>query len=80
MNDREWLAKIVATANKFRSTPIVDDDFPDIRDEFDATLREATSYLNKRTVMECSRCHRTTEDEYKGKYCECKERVNFQLY
>ena len=28
------------------------------------------SSCTKRVVMECSRCHRTTEDEYKVKYCE----------
>lgn len=37
---------LVTTALRLRNTPIVDDDFPDIRDEFDGTLNECRHFLD----------------------------------
>lgn len=47
MNDREVLSRLVKYANRFRNTPIVDDDFPARRDFFDYYLGTATTYLEK---------------------------------
>lgn len=48
VTEHQLLKQLVDLGNKFRLTPIVDDDFPAQRDNFDACLREATEYLNKR--------------------------------
>ncbi len=37
--------ELVVAGNRFRNTPIVDDDFPAVRDEFDALLARATEEL-----------------------------------
>lgn len=50
--DNQLLKKLVDLGNKFRLTPIVDDDFPEQRDNFDACLREATKYLKKKAEGE----------------------------
>lgn len=42
---RERLARLVMAGNRFRLTPIVDDDFPAIRDEFDQALQRATEHV-----------------------------------
>ena len=46
--ERNLLKKLVDLGNKFRMTPIVDDDFPTQRDNFDLCLKEATEYLKGR--------------------------------
>ncbi len=43
--DEVMLRKLVQAAIRFRKTPIVDDDFCSMRDEFDALLDEAEKYL-----------------------------------
>lgn len=46
--ERILLEQLVDLGNKFRLTPIVDDDFPTQRDNFDRCLRVATEYLGKK--------------------------------
>jgi len=46
--ERILLEQLVDLGNKFRLTPIVDDDFPTMRDNFDRCLRVATEYLGKK--------------------------------
>ena len=54
MNAREQLETIVKIGLRFRKTPIVDDDFPAMRDEFDRTLdRAATHLLKPRPKIVC---------------------------
>jgi len=48
ITDHQLLEWLVALGNKFRSTPIVDDDFPTQRDNFDMCLAEATEHLRKK--------------------------------
>lgn len=43
--ERQLLERLVDLGNKFRLTPVVDNDFPAQRDNFDACLLEATTYL-----------------------------------
>lgn len=45
MNVFKVLAELVRQGNRFRNTPIVDDDFPTIRNEFDHELDRATSFV-----------------------------------
>lgn len=47
MNDREMLKMLVKYGESFRSTPIVDDDFPRQRNRFDRMLRDASRYLSE---------------------------------
>ncbi len=46
--EHQLLERLVDLGNKFRLTPIVDDDFPVQRDNFDRCLAEATEYLRKK--------------------------------
>ncbi len=46
MNIFTLFKSLTTAAKRFRSTPVVDDDFPDMRDEFDNTLRDAILYLD----------------------------------
>ncbi len=48
--ERQLLVKLVDLGNKFRNTPIVDDDFPTQRDNFDRCLKEATEYLKRKNA------------------------------
>lgn len=43
--ERELLEAFVKSGNRFRECPIVDDDFPALRDEFDLLLGGATNYI-----------------------------------
>lgn len=47
MSPLEMLARLVSAGNRFRMTPIVDDDFPAMRDMFDETLAEATRLVKQ---------------------------------
>jgi len=47
MTDRKMLEQLVKIANRFRATPIIDDDFESIRDEFDFLLKDAAVHLGK---------------------------------
>lgn len=53
MNDREWLKKLVVLAERFRATPIVDDDFPEMRNNFDHAMQDARAYIDspRRTIV-----------------------------
>lgn len=42
------LTKLVNIGERWRNTPIVDDNFPSLRDEFDAALHEAKCYLQSK--------------------------------
>jgi hypothetical protein len=50
MKDRQVLENLVKIGNRFRRTPIVDDDFPGMRNEFDSALTAATTYLSVNPV------------------------------
>lgn len=41
------LRSLVREGNRFRKTPIVDDDFPQMRDTFDKLLSDATNLVNR---------------------------------
>lgn len=43
--ERQVLSDLVTLGERFRSTPIVDDDFPIIRDRFDGILEKAKKHL-----------------------------------
>jgi hypothetical protein len=54
VTDREQLNRLVVEGARLRSTPIVDDDFPAIRDGFDSELRRAGEHLKRqRPVIVC---------------------------
>ncbi len=55
MNDRQQLENLVKLGNRFRNCPIVDDDFPHLRDTFDFALTDATNHLadKDRTKIVC---------------------------
>ena len=46
MNARKRLERLCKIGNQFRLTPIVDDDFPSYRDEFDHELKLATKEVS----------------------------------
>jgi NTP pyrophosphatase (non-canonical NTP hydrolase) len=54
MNDRDVLKILVKDAERFRRTPIVDDDFPAYRDNFDATLLATKKHLENSTGLDLS--------------------------
>jgi cell division protein FtsB len=47
VNDREQLTALAKKGERFRRCPIVDDDFPAIRDDFDAELEKAHRHLDR---------------------------------
>ncbi len=47
MNAMEYLTRLVRIGMQFRSTPIVDDDFPAYRDKFDTALGCAKRWLSE---------------------------------
>ena len=47
LSERKLLEKLVTLGNRFRNTPIVDDDFSAQRDAFDFALVEATDFIKK---------------------------------
>ena len=51
VEERTMLEQLVELGNRFRDTPIVDDDFPSLRDQFDSKLKEATALL--KTLEPC---------------------------
>lgn len=54
MNVFAVLKELVRQGNRFRRTPIVDDDFPGIRDEFDRELDKATTFVKaERPTIVC---------------------------
>jgi hypothetical protein len=53
--ERDLLERLVDFGNKFRFTPIVDDDFPFQRDNFDECLREATEYIKNNSPVKTYR-------------------------
>jgi hypothetical protein len=54
MNDREQLAALAKKGERFRRCPVVDDDFPAIRDDFDGELAAAHRHLDRpRPVIVC---------------------------
>ena len=44
--ERHYLEILVTLGNRFRNTPIVDDDFVSQRHAFDLALAEATGFIN----------------------------------
>ena len=50
----ETFRRLVEVGNKFRNTPIVDDGFSAIRDEFDALLDKATKLFKTDDRCPCS--------------------------
>lgn len=44
---RNWLQRLVRAGERLRGTPIVDDDFPQMRDEFDMLLKAAHRFLQE---------------------------------
>ena len=54
MKDTTVLQELVKRAVRFRNTPIVDDDFCAIRDEFDSYLAFAEEHLAKPEIMQCA--------------------------
>ena len=63
--ERQLLERLVKFGNQFRATPIVDDDFPTLRDEFDAVLCEATEHIKGNNPVRVSR-RRVTIDGCNG--------------
>ncbi len=54
MTDRDWLADLIKLGERFRNTPIVDDDFDHHRDRFDQALVDANKHLRReRPVVVC---------------------------
>ena len=51
MTNREMLERLVISGKRFRATPIVDDDFVAIKNEFDDMLAEADRHLNNPQAM-----------------------------
>ena len=51
MTKSEMLDRLVRAGNRFRNTPIVDDDFPAMRDEFDRLLVKATELVESSPWM-----------------------------
>lgn len=47
MNAERQLLRLVKAGQRFRRTPIVDDDFPALRDDFDCTLQQAEDWLTR---------------------------------
>lgn len=47
MHVMDQLVRLVKAGNRFRKTPIVDDDFPAIRDSFDQELLTATNFTHQ---------------------------------
>lgn len=47
MSDRKQLERLVKKGERFRNTPIVDDDFVVVKDDFDSELFLARRHLNK---------------------------------
>lgn len=65
VTERKLLEKFVDIGNRFRSTPIVDDDFCGLRNEFDALLKEATNYIKDNTPVLINK-QRVSVDECMG--------------
>lgn len=54
MNDREMLERMVRIATRWRNTPIVDDDFVEMKHQFDNELTDAAAHLKaKRPTIVC---------------------------
>lgn len=51
--ERSLLERLVKIGNRFRNTPIVDDDFVGIKNEFDSVLRNASRFIedNRKLVV-----------------------------
>jgi hypothetical protein len=59
MNNREVLQKLVAIGERWRQTPVVDDDFVGLKNEFDDMLEEAKRHLAKPRPLVVTLCGST---------------------
>lgn len=63
--ERKLLEQLVKSGNKFRNTPIVDNDFCMNRNEFDMILTEATEYIKNNKPV-CVSKQRMIADDCMG--------------
>ncbi len=71
MSDRDQLKMLAKKGERFRRCPIVDDDFPGIRDDFDRELAAAHRHLDKpRPVVVCLCGSTRFKDEFVRAYQE----------